>query len=347
LPGILTLGSERYGSFTPSEVSVDKRHVSAIVLYMLATLLSLVALGVGVFWAVHYHSIDLLAAGCVSLVLVAVTWPLYSAAGLRRLDAAAADKLIHPILERLDQMSILINLVSEQQLLSDKAKSVAFREKDREAVRRAIQEDLAKGDFEGASLLADDVEKSFGYRAEADHYRHDIAAKQQELVRKQINEVVGVIDRFTRSEQWNGALREAERLLSMFPDNEQVKNLPHEIDARRQAHKKQLLSSWNDAVARHDVDGSIEILKQLDAYLTPAEAESMQETARGVFKEKLTSLGSQFSNQVRDQNWAEAIKTGEQIMRDIPNTRAAQEVREKMDLLKQRATTPAAPVATA
>jgi hypothetical protein len=326
---------------------VDKRHISAIVLYVLASLFSIAILGVGVYSTVHYHSPSLLAAGCVALVLVGVTWPLYNAAGLRRLDSASAEKLVHPILERLDQMSILMNLMSEQQLLSDRAKSVAFREKDREAVRRAIQEDLAKGDFEGASTLADDVEKSFGYRAEADHYRNDIAAKQQDVVRKQINEVVSIIDRHTRSEQWNGALREAERLLSMFPDNEQVKNLPHEIDARRQAHKKQLLTSWNDAVARHDVDGSIEILKQLDAYLTPAEAESMQETARGVFKEKLTALGSQFATQVRDQNWNEAIKTGEQIMRDFPNTRAAQEVREKMDLLKQRATTPAAPVATA
>jgi hypothetical protein len=326
---------------------VDKRHLSAIVLYLFATVFSLLVVGAGVAWAVHFHSADLLAAGCVSLVLVGVTWPLYHAAGLRGINSAAADKLLHPVIERLDEMSILINLVSEQQLLSDKAKSVAFREKDRDVVRRAIQEDLAKGDFEAASTLADDVEKSFGYRGEAEHYRQDIATRQQEVVRKQINEVVSVIDRFTRSEQWNGALREAERLLSMFPDNEQVKNLPHEIDARRQAHKKQLLTSWNDAVARHDVDGSIEILKQLDAYLTPAEAESMQETARGVFKEKLAALGSQFSNQVRDQNWNEAVKTGEQIMRDFPNTRAAQEVREKMELLKQRATQPTAPVATA
>ncbi|HEX4125888.1 MAG TPA: hypothetical protein VHY37_14270 [Tepidisphaeraceae bacterium] len=327
---------------------MDKRHLPAIVLYVLASVFALAVLGIGIFWAFQpSHNPGLLAAGCVTLVLVAVTWPLYRSSGLRNIDSAAAEKLVHPLAERIDQISILLNLMSEQQLLSDRAKSVAFREKDREAVRRAIQEDLYKGDFEGAATLADDVEKSFGYRAEAEHYRQDIAAKQQEVVRKQVNEVVMVIDRYTRSEQWNGALREAERLLSMFPDNEQVKNLPHEIDARRQAHKKQLLTSWNEAVARHDVDGSIEILKQLDAYLTPAEAESMQETARGVFKEKLAALSSQFANQVRDQNWAEAVKTGEQITRDFPNTRAAQEVREKMDLLKQRATQPATPVATA
>src|SRR4028119_1931189 len=129
--------------------------------------------------------------------------------------------------------------------------------------------------------------------------------------------------------------------MGMFPDNEQVKNLPNEIDQRRQAHKKQLVDSWNDAVARHDVDGSIEILKQLDMYLTPAEAEGLQETARGVFKEKLNLLSKHFADAVRDHRWAEAVRVGDTISREFPNTRIAQEVREKMDALKQRAAEPA------
>src|SRR5205085_7870328 len=128
-----------------------------------------------------------------------------------------------------------------------------------------------RGDWDASVRLVDEIEAAFGYKQEASRFREEIRARRQEQVRKQIQEVVEVIDRHTRSEQWNGALREAERLMGMFPDNEQVKNLPHEIDARRQAHKKQLLASWNEAVARHDVDGSIEILKQLDLYLTPAE----------------------------------------------------------------------------
>ena len=38
------------------------------------------------------------------------------------------------------------------------------------------------------------------------------------------------------------------------------------MENRRAAQKQQLIESWNDAVTRHDVDGSIEILKQLDAF---------------------------------------------------------------------------------
>ena len=135
--------------------------------------------------------------------------------------------------------------------------------------------------------------------------------------------------------------------MQMFPDNEQVRNLPVEIENRRQGHKRQLLSSWTDAVARHDVDGSIEILKQLDTYLTPAEAESMQETARSVFKEKLNNLGKQFSPAVQDHRWVEAIRVGETVIREFPNSRIAQEVRENMENLRQRAAEPQQAAATA
>ena len=85
------------------------------------------------------------------------------------------------------------------------------------------------------------------------------------------------------------------------------------------------------------MDGSIEILKQLDPYLTPQEAEQMQEPVRNVFKEKLNSLRTQFSLAVQDHKWAEAIRLGDIISRDFPNTKIAQEVREKMDALRQRA----------
>jgi hypothetical protein len=153
---------------------------------------------------------------------------------------------------------------------------------------------------------------------------------------------LAAIDRHTRAEQWNNALREAEKLVASFPNSDRVKNLPNEIEDRRQTHKRQLVESWHEAVARHDVDGSIEILKQLDTYLTPKEAEGLQETARGIFREKLNSLGKQFAVAVQEHRWHDALGVGDQIVRDFPNTRIAQEVREKMDVLRKRATEPAA-----
>jgi hypothetical protein len=312
-------------------------------IYLAATAFALATLGCGIYQTVrHGTGWEMVGAGCVGLIAILATWPLahcmHSASCAAR---GEREQVVQPLLERIDQMSILVNMISEQQLLSDRAKSIAFRVKDREALRRAISEEMAKQDWEAALVLADEIERGFGYRGEAARVRQEIDQKRQETIRRQINDALGTIDRHTRAEQWSAALREAERLMQMFPDNEQVRNLPVEIENRRQGHKRQLLSSWTDAVARHDVDGSIEILKQLDTYLTPAEAESMQETARSVFKEKLNNLGKQFSSAVQDHRWIEAIRVGEQVIREFPNSRIAQEVRENMDSLRQRASEPA------
>jgi hypothetical protein len=317
--------------------AVERRPLPVSWIYLVVLLVAFAIFGVGIYVLVTYHVWSMLAAGCASLVAVGVAWPLSVAISCSRVQQSEAGDLLQPLTERLDQISILLNVMSEQQLLSDRAKSVAFRDKDREAILRAIQEESARHEWDAAYALADQFEQAFGSKAEADRFRQEINDKRNEGVRKQVAEVVAVIDRHTRAEQWNAAVREAEKLIVRFPGNTQVKNLPHEIEARRQAHKRQLLSSWHDAVARHDVDGSIEILKQLDTYLTPAEAEAMQDTARNVFKEKLNTLGAAFSSAVRGNRWQEAVRVGEEIQRDFPNSRISQEVHEKMEALRQRA----------
>lgn len=311
--------------------------------YWVAAVGSLAVLGIGAFVAVkHPGEHAILAAGCICLVLSALCGTIVQAIGANR--PLPREELLLPLTERLDQLSILINLMSEQQLLSDRAISIAYREKDRELLRRAVHEEMARHEWEAALALVDDMERgAFGNKAEAMRLRNEIDNHRHDLMRKQVAEVAQVIDKHTRAEQWNAAIREAEKLIAAFPENEQVKNLPHEIDSRRQAHKKQLMQSWHEAVARHDNDGSIEILKQLDPYLTSAEAESMQETVRGVFKERLNNLGSQFAAAVKEQRGSDALRIGETISKEFPNSRMSQEVRDIMEALKKRSEPAGAP----
>jgi hypothetical protein len=311
-------------------------------IYPVVSVAALAVFGVGLYLVLlDPHQWTMLAAGCVCLVAVGVTWPIAHGLAGSRTDGVDGRELTRRIDERLDQMVSLVGKVSESQLLSDRAKSVAFREKDRDAIRRAILEEMSRGEWEAAYALADQFEQAFGSKSEADRFRGEINERRAEGVRQQIAEVAAVIDRHVRNEQWTAAVREAEKLHERFPNDEQVRRLPAEIEGRRQSHKKQLLQSWHEAVARHDVDGSIEILRNLDSYLTPAEAESMQDTARSVFKEKLSNLVSQFGSSIRDHRWAEAVRVGEQIQGEFPNSRAAQEVKDKMDMLRQRASEPA------
>jgi outer membrane protein assembly factor BamD (BamD/ComL family) len=321
---------------------MEKRKLPCWIWFGVASAFSAAVLAVGIVLAIlHPHdSWVMVGAGCVCMVAVAVTWPLCASVRDNRLESS--EKFLHPLTDRLDQLAILLNLMSEQQLLSDRAISIAYREKDRDALRRAVHEEMGRHDWDAALSLVDEMERAFSNKAETQRLRKEIADTRQDLVRKQINEVVQLIDKHTRAEQWNAAIREADKLIQLFPDSEQVRNLPHEIDSRRLAHKKQLVQNWHEAVARHDNDGSIEILKLLDPYLTPAEAETMQETVRSVFKEKLNNLGAQFATAVKEQRWAEAIRVGEMITKEFPNVRIAQEVRESMETLKKRASEPAA-----
>ncbi len=307
-------------------------------MYGIALVVAVAMVGIGIYLAIELKSWAMLAAGCASLVGVLVTWPLAKALVLNTETESRRRSDLGTILsERLQQISVLLNVVSDQQLLSDRAKQVAFRDKDRDALRRAIKEDLSRKDWEAALALATDMESTFGYKQEAEQYREEINNHRNEVIRRQIQEVVGKIDVYCRQEKWSDALRESERLHRHYPENEHVQKLPQEIETRRQGTKRQLLDAWNEAIARKDVDGSIEILRKLDLYLTHQEAESMQEAARGVFKEKLNQLGTQFTLAVQDKRFPEAIRVGEVITRDFPNSGIAREVRDMMESLRSRA----------
>lgn len=308
--------------------------------FLVLFILALGLLGVGIYLRIARGSEMLLLPGIMATFAVSAIWTL--AAQVRGAIHTSAwpmrDKLI-ALNERVEEFGIMLTLISEQQLLTDRTKGVAFREKEREILRRAIQEEVAKEDFEAAAALASEIERSFGYKQEADRLRADILQKRREIVGKQIDDSVAVIERYCRGEQWSQALGEADRLMQIFPSEERVRRLPSEIEGRRRQLKQQLMARWRESISKKDkdVDGSIELLKQLDNYLTPAEAESLQDDARSVLKEKLSSLRQQFSAAVQAHNWVEAIRAGEAIVRDFPNTRLAGEIGEMMEVLHQRA----------
>jgi len=94
---------------------------------------------------------------------------------------------------------------------------------------------------------------------------------------------------------------------------------------------------WDAAVRNDDTDRSLEILRELDHYLTPSEGMALRESASSVFKTKLHKLGVEFSVAVTEQNWNKALMTSEQIVADFPNSRMSQEIRGKIEIIRQRA----------
>ena len=78
------------------------------------------------------------------------------------------------IAESLESQRQTLERIREVASLSDAAKQVAFRAKDLEALRSAIREDMNRGDFEAAMMLANEMERRFGYALEADKFRDQI-----------------------------------------------------------------------------------------------------------------------------------------------------------------------------
>ena len=230
-----------------------------------------------------------------------------------------------------------INTLIELGKLSDQAKSLVYHEVEVEAFREAIHGNLIRQDYRSAEMLVDSIESKLGYADEAARLRKEVQEGRQATVEEKIDlavrRVMAIVSRF----DWPRAHRETRRLLNLFPDNPKIVSLPDRIEQGRLRRKGQLLQAYGEATRKNDVDASIQMLTQLDRYLTPPEAGALRESARGVFKAKLHNLGVQFAIRVTEQQWAEAVAVGEEIVRSYPNSRMAQEVRAKLSLLRSKA----------
>jgi hypothetical protein len=303
--------------------------------FAVVLVLSLGLFGLGVYLAATRQDWTMLAAGSVSVVASLLAWPLAATSSAAAVDRSL-ELRIAPTLVKMDALLATLQLISEQQLISDRAKQVAFREKDRDAFRRAIQEDLTNQDFDAAVSLVDEMEQQFGPRGEVERLRSEVAGRRDDSIRRQLDTAIAVVDRYVEAEQWPAAFKEAERLMKVYPDQVRVQMLSEDIEQRRSAVKRTLLARWSEAVRNKHVDDAIFILRKLDLYLSPQEASGLEEDARMIFKEKIAKLRTDFTGAVQAHNWREAKKLADVIMSDFPNTQMAKEVRDMMPTLEER-----------
>jgi len=235
------------------------------------------------------------------------------------------------------QSEAIFTQISENLLLSDAIKSVAFRDNDQAVLKEAIQQDIRREKWESAELLIDELERRFGCRVEAQQLREELQNYRNATTREKIESSVKNIESLWMIHSYVDAKKEIENLLQLYPDDEQVLNLKGQTEKRRDGHKKELLDRLHQTVESNDVEQGVEILKLLDSYLTASEAAALEESARDVFRAKLHNMGVQFSLFVTERKWTQALNVGRHIIGEYPNSRMAQEVRDKMDALEQRA----------
>jgi negative regulator of replication initiation len=273
----------------------------------------------------------------LGILIACMPWGVLQIAAI--LIRRAHDERYHhdQLLGALETQAKAIEHLRDVTTLSDAAKQVAYRTKDLEALRTAIREDLGRGDFEAATMLVNEMERRFGYALEADKIREQINTSSRAAIDQRVADTVEHVELLLTRYEWDDANRECDRLLRLFPTHPEARKLPDKITVARDGHKRELLKMWKEAVTRDDVDRSLELLRELDQYLSSAEAEAYKESARDVFRKKLQQLGVQFALHVHDKNWLEALRIGRQITDEFPNTRMAAEVRERLAILEVKA----------
>ncbi len=235
------------------------------------------------------------------------------------------------------QQNAVLELIGENTAISDAAKSLTHREQDLDMLRTVIREDLAGEHWERALSLIDDMEVRFGCKEEAEQFREQLDAARNGAMEVRLREAIEMIEGHFQSYEWTRAGHEIDRLLGLLPDNARVLALRDRMESLKDDHKQALLVSWQEAVRRNDTDQAIDILRELDQYLSAAEAEALRSSARDVFKDKLLQLGVQFRFAVNEKRWQDALGTGVELIREFPNARMASEVREALDTLRSRA----------
>lgn len=239
--------------------------------------------------------------------------------------------------DTLRRIEPLLKIISDNSQISDAARSITNREKDREALRQAIREEMYGGDWEAAHYLIDDMERRFGYKQEAQALRAELTQVREMTIEEKIGEAITQIEKLMKDYRWDRARQEIERLMKLFPRHERVLGLPKTLAALRDKHKQELLVQWKQVLERSDVDQGIAILTELDQYLSRAEAETLRADAKKVFKEHLLNMGVQFSLAVAESRWRDALEIGLQIRQEYPNSRIAAEVGQRLDTLRIRA----------
>lgn len=239
--------------------------------------------------------------------------------------------------EALEKHAVELRTVAENSQISDLVRSVTHRSRERTSIRLAINEEIIRGDWEAAYALVELLEERHGYRNEAARLRAELDASRANEADVKVHDSVEHVRALMAAHDWDRARRMMDRLMASNGENQEVKDLPQAFHRAWNEHKRRLLKEWDQTVQRNEVDRGIALLKELDHYLTPSEAAALQESARGVFREKLRNMGVQFSLAVSENNWKEALNVGRQIQEEFPNSRMASEVQDRIHVLQKRA----------
>ena len=261
----------------------------------------------------------------VFLIVGSIRWALF---GRRARSSTTLD---------LKRELALLESINQRLLLSETAKKVTYRADDLAVLRRTLEDDIRRGEFNSAMVLVTELANTYGQLEEAESFRSRIEEVRRQDQDEKVTAGVRSFEQHMQEHDFDAASAEAKRLKRLFPSADGVDDLPRRLVAGREQYKHELERAFLQASEREEIDRALDIMTKLDTMLTPEEAEPFREVARGVIGKKRDNLGVQFKLAVHDKEWVAAVAAGEQIIKQFPNTRMADEVRARIDQLRANA----------
>ncbi len=250
------------------------------------------------------------------------------------------DRKLEQLISSLEKTRSTLIQLNNSSHLSETAKSIAFRETDQQTLREAVYDKLHQEDFETTSQIIAEIATYPQYQKLAEQLRAEAETYKNSSEKERIDRVIKHIEGLLEKHDWARASAQIEKLAQTSADENLIMQMRQKVVDKKQQRKRVLLNAWDEAVKRQATDRSLEILKDLDQYLTPNEGLALQEAARDVFRNKLHNLGVQFALAVSAKEWKKALKIGEEITEEFPNSKMAAEIRETRPKLEQKAIKP-------
>lgn len=304
-----------------------------IAIYGCAAVLSV---GSALYGVTNEHEIWTLA-GLIALVLTLTSFPVCLAAQSSGGDGKDQSIELDRIRTQIRSLGDTMETLTETIVLSDDARRVINRRKERDLLCKAIEEDLQLEDWDAALVLIRELAERFGYRVEAEQFRTRIEGARAQTHTRAVHEAIRGLDELIASHKWDQAMNEAARISRVFHEQPQVEGLRHRVISARDRHKEATERRFLQAAQGERIEEAMDLLHEMDHLLDEHEAEQFREVARGVIGKARENLGAQFKLAVKDRVWDQAQIVGERIIEEFPNSRMASEVRGMIDEVRGRA----------
>jgi len=242
-----------------------------------------------------------------------------------------------PLLAEMVRLRGAVERLHEHQALSDDARRVLNRSRERDLLVGAIEEDITSEDWDAAVVLCNELANRFGYREDAEQFRLRVEQARAQTRDRNVAAAIAALDGLIVQRRWDHGVAHAESIQRLYPDSSRAAGLRQRVENARDRYKTDLERRFLHAAQGENPDEAMSLLKELDAYLTEGEAEPFRELARGVIGKARENLGASFKLAVRDHRWRDAASFGERIIAEFPNSRMAEEVRSMIGGVRERA----------